>query len=86
MALSEINKEGRLYQKVGAWREKGDHGYHVSDMYRPLYEKQLFLFFKGFSTYLHTQILTGFIKIYLWLRSLPPRRTKARNLPSPQWT
>jgi len=50
MALSEITTKGRLYQKVGAWRERGENGYHVSDMYRPLYEKQFFLFFKGYST------------------------------------
>jgi len=50
MALSEITEKGRLYQKVGAWRERGEKGYHVSDMYRPLYENQFFLFFKGYST------------------------------------
>ena len=47
MALTEITNEGNLYQKTGAWRERGKLGYHVSDDYRPLYEKQFFLFFKG---------------------------------------
>jgi len=47
MALTEITKEGKIYQRIGAWREKGRHGYHVSYEYRHLYEQQFFLFFKG---------------------------------------
>ena len=48
MALTEITKDqGRLYQKAGAWRERGRLGYHVSDLYKPVYEQQFFLFFKG---------------------------------------
>ena len=48
MALTEITKDqGRLYQKAGAWRERGRLGYHVSDLYKPVYEQQFFLFFRG---------------------------------------
>ena len=46
MALTEITTNGKLYQRIGAWREKGKNGYHVSDQYRPLYEQQFFLYFK----------------------------------------
>ena len=47
MAVTEICKDGRLYQKAGAWRERGRLGFHVSDLYKPVYEQQFFLFFKG---------------------------------------
>ena len=47
MALTEMYKGGRLYQRTGAWREGKKMGYHVSDTFRPLYEKEFFLFFKG---------------------------------------
>ena len=47
MAMTEICKDGRLYQRAGAWREKGRLGYHVSDLYKSVYEQQFFLFFKG---------------------------------------
>ena len=47
MALTEIHK-GKIYQRTGAWREGKNVGYHVSDLYLPLYEKEFFLFFKGF--------------------------------------
>ena len=46
-AVTEICKDGRLYQKAGAWRERGRLGYHVSDLYKSVYEQQFFLFFKG---------------------------------------
>ena len=46
MALTEITTDGKLYQRIGAWKEKGNNGYHVSDQYRPLYEQQFFLYFK----------------------------------------
>ena len=44
MALTEMYKGGRLYQRTGAWREGKKMGYHVSDTFRPLYEKEFFLF------------------------------------------
>ena len=47
MALTEMHK-GKIYQRTGAWREGKNVGYHVSDLYLPLYEKEFFLFFKGF--------------------------------------
>ena len=46
-AVTEIIKGGRLYQRSGAWREGGKFGYHVSELYKPLYEQQFFIFFKG---------------------------------------
>ena len=45
--MTEICKDGRLYQRAGAWRERGRQGYHVSELYKPVYEQQFFLFFKG---------------------------------------
>ena len=48
MAVTEFYKGGKIYQRTGAWREGKNMGYHVSDMYLPLYEKEFFLFFKGF--------------------------------------
>ena len=50
MAVTEMCKDGRLYQRAGAWRERGRLGYHVSDLYKSVYEQQFFLFFKGYFT------------------------------------
>ena len=46
-ALTEITTDGKLYQRIGAWRERGRNGYHVSEEYSPLYEQEFFIFFKG---------------------------------------
>ena len=57
MAVTEICKDGRLYQKAGAWRERGRLGYYVSDLYKSVYEQQIFLFFKGWFNSTHKCIL-----------------------------
>ena len=58
MALTEITTDGKLYQRIGAWREKGKNGYHVSDQYRPLYEQQFFLYFKDLPVFEKKKFVT----------------------------
>ena len=45
-------------------------GYHVSDLFRPLYEKEFFLFFKGFIFYMQAL----FLNFTLLLLDLPAVR------------
>ena len=46
MALTEIRGK-HVIQKRGAWRERGENGYHVSDDFRPNYEQMFFRYLKG---------------------------------------